>query len=161
LKNKAAFFDRDGVILNDTGLYYIYKPEDVKINPGIIESLKKLSDNGYLLIVISNQGGIGKGIYGKKETDRVHQILDETFKTHGIIISEYYYCPHHTDTGKCLCRKPDSLMVEKAIARFSIDRSKSILIGDSERDIVAAQKAGIRGVKIEPNQDIRPVLRQI
>jgi D-glycero-D-manno-heptose 1,7-bisphosphate phosphatase len=152
--NKAVFIDRDGVINNDEGLYYIYKPSDFKLNSGIIENLLRLKKAGYLLIIISNQGGIGKKLYTKNDSDHLHTILNNKLIETGISIEEFYFCPHHPDTGNCLCRKPDSLLFEKAIARFGIDPDKSYVIGDSPRDIEAAEKAGIKGILVHKNSDI-------
>ncbi len=78
--NKAVFFDRDGVINNEAGLYYIFKPEDFRLNPGIREALKALSDRGYLLIVITNQGGIAKGFYSRRDVDEIHRLMSSDAK---------------------------------------------------------------------------------
>lgn len=153
--NKAVFIDRDGVINNDEGLYYIYKPEHLKFNVGVIDNLKLLHDAGYMLIVISNQGGIGKALYKKSDTDFLHGMMDNIFRASGVEIVEYYYCPHHPDSGSCICRKPDSLLIEKAIARHNIDPALSYMIGDSPRDIEAAEKVGVCGFLIHKNEDIR------
>lgn len=159
--NKAIFLDRDGVINSDVGHYYIYKVEDFKINDGIIESLQKFQEAGFLLIVISNQGGIAKGVYKKEDTDKVHQYFKNILSEKGIYIQEIYYCPHHSDIEKCICRKPDSQMIEKAIARFDIDISKSFFIGDSQRDIESAKKAKINAIKIDSNQNISDICETI
>jgi D-glycero-D-manno-heptose 1,7-bisphosphate phosphatase len=151
---KAIFLDRDGVINSDIGHYYIYKPEDFTINTGIIEALIELKRKGYIFIVISNQGGISKGTYSKQDVDRVHNKLINTLKQHNIELLEIYYCPHHSNIEKCLCRKPNSLMLEKAVARFNIDVTKSYMIGDNITDIKAAENIGIKGIKIKSNQNI-------
>ena len=153
--NKAVFIDRDGVINNDNNLYYIYKPEDFKLNEGIIQNIVLLKSAGFLVIVVSNQGGIGKGLYKKEDTEKLHQILKEEVLKAGPNIDEIYYCPHHPDTSQCLCRKPDSLLIEKALARFNIDPASSYLIGDSQRDIEAAGKAGIKGMLVTKNSNIK------
>lgn len=152
--NKAVFLDRDGVLFDDTGLYYIYKPEDLRLCPGVIDALKLLSQKGYMLIVISNQGGIGKGLYTKAETDAAHQWLDQQLLAQGIKISAYYYCPHHPESSNCFCRKPSSLLIEKAIACYQIDITKSFFIGDSARDMEAAGKVGLHGIKTTTNQNL-------
>ncbi|MCX7986427.1 MAG: HAD family hydrolase [Bacteroidales bacterium] len=159
--NKAVFLDRDGVINNDEGLYYIYRPEDFKINPGIAESIAMLNKSGFLVIVVSNQGGIGKGLYNKEDTEQLHKLLKTKITQNGGRIDEIYYCPHHPDTGLCLCRKPSGLMIEKAIARFSLDKTQCYLIGDSPRDIEAAENAGIKGILVPKNADILPICRSI
>jgi len=155
--NKAVFIDRDGVINSDEGHYYIYKTEDFKINEGVIPSLKMLQEAGYLLIVISNQSGIAKGLYSKTDTDKIHDSLKNMMAKEKIQLTEIYYCPHHPDQGRCICRKPDSLMIEKAIARFDIDIKKSFLIGDSARDVEAALKVGLKGIRVHKNTNIYEV----
>ena len=152
--NKAVFIDRDGVINNDEGCYYIYKPADFKLNDGIVENICALKKAGFLLIIISNQGGISKGIYKKTDTDLLHNMLRERIKRIGCQIDEIYYCPHHQDIENCLCRKPESLLLEKAIARFNIDVTQSFFIGDSERDIEAAEKVCIKGILVRKNSNI-------
>jgi len=149
---KTVFLDRDGVINNDTGHYYIYKIEDFVINENVIESLIYLKKQGFYFIVISNQGGISKGIYTKADVSKIHDFLTFEFAKHQIEFLEIYYCPHHNSIEKCLCRKPQSLLFEKAIARFKIDVNQSFMIGDSVRDIEAAKLADIKGIKIESNK---------
>jgi len=158
MENKAIFLDRDGVINNPGDNYYVWKTEEFVLNNHIINTLKKYQDSGYLLIIISNQGGIAKGIYSKIETDKVHEYLKSELLKHEIFITEIYYCPHHSDVSNCLCRKPKSLLIEKAVARFSIDIPKSFLIGDSNRDIEAAENIGLRGILIRKNASLPDIL---
>jgi D-glycero-D-manno-heptose 1,7-bisphosphate phosphatase len=149
-KRKAIFLDRDGVLIQERG-DYTWLLEDLKINSGVVEALQQFTKQGFLLIVISNQAGIGKGLYSKADADYLHHHISRNLGLNGIKIEEYYYCPHHPTTGKCICRKPDSLLLEKAIARFNIDPTQSYFIGDADRDIEAGLKAGVIAVKIEPN----------
>jgi D-glycero-D-manno-heptose 1,7-bisphosphate phosphatase len=158
---KAIFLDRDGVLLNDAGRYYIYKIDDIKINNGVIDALKSLINMGFLLVVISNQGGIAKQIYTKEDVENIHSELKRQFKIEGIDIKEYYYCPHHSDVEKCLCRKPEPLLIEKALARFNIDPNKSFMIGDNKKDIDAGKRVGLSCIKIKPNQNLLDILSQI
>ncbi len=159
--NKAIFIDRDGVINNDKGLYYIYKLSDFKLNEGIIEHICNFKRKGYLVIIISNQGGIGKGLYTRNDTDVLNNIILNEVKKNGESIDEIYYCPHHPDSGKCLCRKPLPLLIEKAIARFGINANDSFLIGDSPRDIEAAINAGVKGILVEKNTNIADIYNKI
>jgi len=161
MKKKALFLDRDGVILNDENCYYIYKPEHYKINKEIIENLALISGKGYIFIVISNQSGIAKGLYSKCDTDQINKMLQNDLQKHGISVTEFYYCTHHPDIENCFCRKPGSLLIEKAIARFGIDRTKSFFIGDNNSDIEAAAAAGLSPYRIRSNEDITSVCRQI
>lgn len=159
--NKAIFIDRDGVINSDIGHYYIYKPEDFILNEGIIEALQQFKEAGYLLIVISNQGGVDKGMYTCDDVEAVHQKMRYLLEQKGIELSEIYYCPHHNEVQKCMCRKPSNLNIEKAIARFDIDRAQSWMIGDSDRDILAGKASNLHTLKIESNENILPFVNTI
>lgn len=159
--NKAVFIDRDGVINSDEGLYYIWKEADFKLNTGVVEGIKTLYNNEFEIIIISNQGGIGLGMYTRAQTEHLHSIFLKKMNENGIEIREIYYCPHHPKTGMCTCRKPQNLMIEKAIARFGIDRTHSFLIGDSIRDIEAGEASSLICFKIESNENIEPICKQI
>lgn len=150
---KVIFLDRDGVINKERG-DYTFKIIDFEINEGVFDFLKTAQEKGFEFIVITNQGGISKGIYNKNDVYLVHAHMLTQFNNVGLTILEVYFCPHHSDVEKCICRKPDSLMLEKAIARFNIDKAMSFMIGDSQRDIDAATKVGIRSFIIEPNSNL-------
>jgi len=152
--NKAIFLDRDGVINSNANHYYVYQSSDFILNKGVTETLKLLIKKGYLLIIISNQGGVSKKKYSKADIDKLNKHINSLFANSHIKILESYYCPHHSDIEKCICRKPDSLLIEKAVARFKIDIPKSYMIGDSERDIKAAEKLGIKGIKVKANGNL-------
>jgi D-glycero-D-manno-heptose 1,7-bisphosphate phosphatase len=158
---KAIFLDRDGIINNNENRYYISEPGDLILNDGITEALKTLRDLNFHLIIISNQSGISKKIFSKEDCERVHDRLKKILSGHGIPITEIYYCPHHPEVENCLCRKPESLLFEKALARFNIDPSQSWMIGDSERDITAAEKAGLKTILVKSNEDIRKYINTI
>ncbi len=158
---KAIFLDRDGVINSDIGHYYIYKIEDFVINDGIITSLKKFQEAGYKLFIISNQGGVAKGIYSCEDVDKVHTYLEYRLEEHGVFLEEIYYCPHHESAANCSCRKPSPFMINMAIEKYGIDVKKSYLIGDSKRDIEAAEAAKVKGIKIDANEDISIYCDQI
>lgn len=151
--NKAVFLDRDGVINRERG-EYTFRVEDFEFLDGVEEALKTFGERGYLLIIISNQSGIAKGLYGIEDVEKINTHILKYFKARNIDITEIYYCPHHDDYGKCLCRKPAALMLEKALARFQIEAAGSYMIGDMDRDIEAATKLGIKGIKILPNSII-------
>ncbi len=158
--NKAVFLDRDGVINREIG-EYVFSEDKFLLNDELIPSLQLLNENHFLLIIVTNQGGISKGLYTKDDVEMLHRNLQSGFRKEDIKISEIYYCPHHQDVEKCLCRKPNSLMLEKAIARFDIDVNRSYMIGDSERDIEAAAKVGIKGIQIQANTSILPICKEI
>ena len=158
---KVVFLDRDGVINNPHEHYYVHRIEDFAINEGIVEGLQSLRDQGYKFVVITNQGGINKGEFSVEDVDRLHAHMVSEFSQHGIEFLAIYYCPHHDTIEKCLCRKPEPLMLEKAISRFDIDRDQSWFIGDKQSDIDAGSSAGVKSILIDKNQDIREVLHKI
>lgn len=158
---KAVFFDRDGTINCDEGHYYIYKPEDFVFNPGVIEGMKRLQEAGYLLFVITNQGGVAKGIYTHEDVEKVHRKMCGELSAQGVRITKVYYCPHHESVKTCVCRKPSPYMVNRAIEEFHIDKLNSWFIGDSNRDVECAVAAGVRPIRIRKNQDITSAVQQI
>ena len=155
--NKAVFLDRDGVINRERG-DYTWLLEDFILNDGVVEALSEFHRRGYLLIVISNQSGIAKGFYSKEDVDYLHLHLQRVLRNKEIELTEIYYCPHHPSVTSCLCRKPDSLMLEKAIARFQIDVSQSYFIGDAGRDVEAGKRAGVNTILVEPNSSLLSAL---
>ena len=161
MMKKAIFLDRDGTINNNCDHYYIWHKEELLLNPGVIETLAELRSRGYMLIVISNQGGISKGEFSAEDVDALHMHLRSMLEQEGVSLDEIYYCPHHSMVETCLCRKPQSLMIEKALARFGIDPASSWMIGDAERDVEAGKTASLRTILIEPNSDLRKILELI
>jgi len=148
---KAVFLDRDGVINHDPG-DYTTSLNEFEILPGTIEILKKWFDEGYGLIVITPQGGIDRDLYTEDTVIAMHQYLQGMCNLQGFAIDAFYYCVHHPlKTGNCLCRKPGSLMVEKALHKFNLMPQNCVMIGDRERDVQAAEGAGVRGIQIELN----------
>lgn len=155
-KQKAVFLDRDGVINHDPG-DYTGSLQEFTILPGVIETLVSFTEKGYAVAVITNQGGIAKGRYSLKDFYEIDAYMRGAFEKAGVRFLETYFCPHHDVVCRCLCRKPGSGMVEKAVARHNIDPAASFMIGDKMRDLEAAAGAGVRGVKIDVNQDLRTV----
>ena len=157
---KAIFLDRDGVIITERGDYN-YLPADINLVHGIAEALRELAKKGYIFIVITNQGGIARGLFTHERVEEIHAGLKVFFEKENIEILEFYYCPHHPSTSACICRKPASLMLERAIARFDIDAKQSWFIGDTDRDIEAGEKAGVQTLLIPANADLREWIGEI
>jgi len=155
-KNKAVFLDRDGVINEDFG--YVHKIEDFYIIEEVYPALKKLIDNGYKLVVITNQSGIGMGYYTEDDFFKITDYMNKKLSENGIKIDKVYYCPHHPEgkiekyAKKCDCRKPGTKMIEDAVKEFNIDLSKSYLIGDKETDIEAGKKMGLKTALVKTGQ---------
>ena len=144
MQQKCIFLDRDGVLNRERG-DYTYTLEDFEVLPGVPEALALLKQNGFLLIVVTNQGGVAKGLYKKADVMACHQKLQ---KACGGLIDAIYYAPSHPDYSESLSRKPDSLMLERAIARYDIDPAQSWMVGDSHRDLEAAEKVGVRTIMV-------------
>ena len=148
--NKCIFLDRDGVINLERG-DYTYHKEDFKILPGVVDSLKKLKEQGYLLIVVTNQAGISRGIYSRDQMYECHSILQQSC---GHIIDDIYYCPYHPTLTESIARKPGTLMFERAIAKYNIDTQLSWMVGDRERDLIPAEKLGMKTILVSGNAKI-------
>lgn len=151
-QKRAVFLDRDGVINVERG-DYISRFEDFEILPHVAPGLQCLRDAGFIFIVITNQGGIAKGLYDVNELSKMHAFMESELLKIGVQFADIYYCPHHPDFGNCLCRKPHSLLVEKAISKHRINPENSIFIGDKPRDIACGEAVGVKGILIEPNEN--------
>lgn len=149
----TIILDRDGVVLEERG-EYTFKIADSKVLTDNIEALKKYSNSlqeKYQFFILTNQGGIAKGLYTIAEVDAIHNLIQNEFVKRGLCIVDYYVCPHHNDFGKCLCRKPKSGLYEKIVAKYSLSPNECIMIGDKERDIIPAKALGMHTVLIESN----------
>jgi D-glycero-D-manno-heptose 1,7-bisphosphate phosphatase len=164
---KVLFLDRDGVINKEKN--YVHKIEDFEFIDGVFEGCKNALENGYQIIVITNQAGIARGYYTEEDFQILtHWMIDE-FKKRDIDILDVFYCPHHPDfTGECECRKPKPGMILEAAKKYSIDLKNSILVGDKNSDIEAGKRAGINnlylidtGHKIEKNLWNIPILNSL
>jgi D-glycero-D-manno-heptose 1,7-bisphosphate phosphatase len=144
MKTKCIFLDRDGV-LNVDNPNYTYRVEDFKIIPGVVKALATLKKSGFLLVVVTNQSGIAKGIYTQAQVEECHNYFQ---KECGGLIDHFYFSPYHRTVTESLATKPGTLMFEKAISRFNIDIQTSWMIGDRGRDIVPARLLGIKTIQI-------------
>ena len=153
----AVFIDRDGVIVEDPG--FVHKIEDFKIIPNAIEGLKLLKN--YKLFIITNQSGIGKGIYTIEDFLRFNNYLIEQLEKHKIKIQKTYYCPHKREDN-CECRKPKIKFLKDAEKEFKIDLKKSFVIGDRKSDFELGKNASCRtihvltGHGIHSKNDVKP-----
>ena len=144
---KALFLDRDGVININHG--YVHTPANTDWVPGIFELVAKAHARGYLLIVVTNQAGIGRGLYAEAAFLDYTTWMHAQFAARGTPLLATYWCPHHPEAGigdyrvDCDCRKPRPGMLLEAIARFDIDPARSLMIGDKQGDLDAAAAAGV------------------
>lgn len=139
MKRKAVFFDRDGVINFDKG--YVYSQKEFEFCSGIFNLLSYYKSQDYLLFVVTNQSGIARGYYSTQDfLDLTEYMQSEIMKKLGFAFDKIYFCPH---LEGCQCRKPKTGMFEEANMDFKIDFEKSIMIGDKQSDMQAAQSIGI------------------
>jgi len=145
--NRALFLDRDGVINVDYG--YVYKPDDIVFVDGIFELVEKAKKEKFMVVVITNQAGIGKGYYSETDFYELMSWMKDKFVKHGGKIDAVYFCPFHLEGGigyykkGADCRKPKPGMILKAELELNLDLSSSILIGDKISDIEAGLAAGV------------------
>lgn len=155
--NKVVFLDRDGVINREIGTY-VYQIQNFRFNEGLENALKYWRDLGYSFAVVTNQGGISKQLYKPEDVECIHSFLSAWFERLDLNLLTISYCPHHDLHEACICRKPNSLMLERIIARYDVLVKDSFLIGDSPRDIEAAKKVGLRGFLIEANSNLNDLI---
>jgi len=150
---KAVFLDRDGVINKYPGdKEYVKSWEEFQFLPGAQNALRKLTDKGFKIFVISNQAGVSKGVYSKDSLDSITENMLKDFKGRGIDISGVYYCTHK-DEDNCPCRKPKTGLIDMAVAKLKgegrkIELLESYFIGDTLKDMEAGKKAGLKTVLV-------------
>ncbi len=143
--NRAIFLDRDGTINVDHG--YLHNPLDLEFIEGSVEALARLSRSGYMLIIITNQSGIGRGYFGVDGFEAFNGALVEALAREGVKITDTFMCPHSPDEV-CECRKPQPFMVQRAIEKYNIDPTKSFMLGDKSSDVECGVRAGVRSFRI-------------
>ncbi len=151
MKFAAVFLDRDGTINEDPG--YLGEPEKVKLLPGVAKALSYLKNElNFLLIVISNQSGIARGLITKDKVEEVNKRINEILLNDNVSINAFYYCPSHPDFNDledCACRKPSPKLVFDAAKELEVDLSTSYFIGDSVSDIECGKNAGLKTILVK------------
>jgi D-glycero-D-manno-heptose 1,7-bisphosphate phosphatase len=146
---QAVFLDRDGVINIDKG--YVHKKADFDWMEGAIDTIRRFNELGYLVFVVTNQGGIARGLYTEQDVLELHDWLQNELNQQGAHIDQFYYCPHHIDgvvpehSIVCDCRKPEPGMILTAAKEWPVDLGCSVMIGDKPSDMAAAANAGVKG----------------
>jgi len=140
LSTKAVFLDRDGVINEEVG--YLHKIKDFKFIHGVFDSCNHFLSLGYQIVIVTNQSGIGRGLYKEEDFHILNQWMLDNFEQEGVRILDVFFCPHGPDDN-CYCRKPKPGLFKDAKEKHDIDMNKSWMIGDKEADIEAANNAGI------------------
>jgi len=139
----AAFLDRDGTLMEDTG--YIGDPRRVRLLPKVPEALLALERAGFARIVVTNQSGVARGMFGEPDVLDVHRELGRQLAAHGATIDAFYYCAHLSD---CDCRKPATGLALRAVREGSLALESSVVFGDRGTDIGLAQNLGIPGILV-------------
>ncbi len=145
---QAIFFDRDGILNEEVG--YLWEVERFKWIDGARDAVKLCNELGLLAVVVTNQGGIARGLYTARDVDNLHAFMQRGLSEVGAHIDAFYYCPHHPEgvvenfSVVCDCRKPKPGLILRACKELDIDPARSIMFGDSQRDIEAARAAGLR-----------------
>jgi D-glycero-D-manno-heptose 1,7-bisphosphate phosphatase len=151
--NKCVFLDRDGVLNREIG-NYVFRPEELIIPAGVPEALQLLKGAGYKLVVVTNQAGIAQGLYTRREVLLIYGLIQDACNG---ALDALYFSPYHPRyDSESLSRKPGSLMLEKATARFGIDPARSWMVGDRRRDLEAARRLDVRGIFIRNDQETAP-----
>jgi len=146
---RAVFLDRDGTL--NIEKHYLYKAADWEFVPGAVEAVRKINEKGWLAIVVTNQAGIARRMYGEADVDALHGYVDGLLEAAGAKIDAYYMCPHHPEFGavrECECRKPAPGMLLRAARDFLVDLTQSFMIGDKGSDAEAARRAGVTPVLV-------------
>ncbi len=147
---KAVFLDRDNTINEDPG--YLHDPGDVVLKKGAGEAIRMLKDAGFLIIVVSNQSGVGRGYFGTDAVEAVNRRVAELLSAYGAEPHAFYYCPH-TPEEDCVCRKPEIGLFLEAGRDFEIDTQGSYMVGDKMSDVEFGKKAGIRSILLSEKSD--------
>jgi D-glycero-D-manno-heptose 1,7-bisphosphate phosphatase len=155
----AVFLDRDGTILDELG--YVTPDSALHLYPYSLDAIRVLSTSGFAVVVITNQGGVGLGLYDEAFVDRTHAALDARIAAAGGRVAGWYYCPHHPEavipSFKCVCecRKPATGLVSRAAQELGIDFARSWVVGDQWRDIEVAHRTGARSILVRTGYGAR------
>lgn len=148
MSRRAVFLDRDGTLIRDAE--YIRDPAEVELLPGAANALRRLNDAGIPVVVVTNQSGIARGFFTESDYQRVHARMEELLAAErGARIDATYFCPHHPDfTGPCDCRKPRTLLFERAATQLGLSTEGSWYLGDRLRDIQPARQLLGTGIMV-------------
>lgn len=146
---KAVFLDRDGVIneVLTKRVKFVNRPDQLYFLPGVAEAVRLLNKTFDHIFVVTNQGGVGLGFMKESELQKIHDHMIKELKKEGAVIDEAVYCPHKPKSG-CDCRKPNSKLIEQLAEQYIVDLSSSYMVGDTDTDIIAGNKAGTKTVFI-------------
>ena len=158
LKGVTVFLDRDGTLNHEVS--YIRNPEELQMIAGAADSVARLNRAGARVVLITNQSGIGRGMFTPEVLEATHSRLRELLAASGAQLDAIYFCPHHPDDG-CLCRKPGTLMVERAQRDLGLDLARAYVIGDQSRDVELGHRTGMKAVLVKTGPTSAEALVQL
>lgn len=150
--NRAVFLDRDGTIIEEVG--YLNDPGKMQLLPYSCSSIKTLNQNGFYVIVISNQSGVARGYFSEEQVHIINQKLQEKLRQKGAHIDAFYFCPHHPQGSVakyrmiCNCRKPNIDLLKQAAKNLKLNLSQCYFVGDKETDVLTSNNAGCKTVLV-------------
>jgi histidinol-phosphate phosphatase family protein len=144
-RRAALFVDRDGTLVREIG--YLSSPDDVELLPGVARALRTAREAGLPVIVISNQSGVGRGLFTLERVYAAMARLRERLRVEGVEPDAIYFCPHRPEDG-CRCRKPNPELLERAAEDQGLSLRDSVMVGDKRIDAATGQNAGGRGVLV-------------
>ncbi|MEM0128770.1 MAG: HAD-IIIA family hydrolase [Thermoplasmata archaeon] len=154
----ALFVDRDGTLMPD--LHYLGDADRVEVYRGVAEALALAHAHGLDIVCVTNQSGVERGLYTPDQVDRVHRALAERIAAAGGVLDAVYYCPHLPETG-CRCRKPGTLLFERARDERGIDLRRSAIVGDRWLDVAAGHRLGMLTATVPPIGHRAEILAEI
>jgi D-glycero-D-manno-heptose 1,7-bisphosphate phosphatase len=158
---RAAFLDRDGVLNRRAPpADYVKSAAEFVWLAGAREGVLRLNDEGWLVLVVTNQRGVARGLMTAQDVEAIHDKAQRELRQIGAHVDGFYYCPHN-DADECACRKPQPGLILRAAQDWHVDLGASILIGDDDRDIEAARRAGVRGRRMPTDGDLTQTLAEI
>jgi D-glycero-D-manno-heptose 1,7-bisphosphate phosphatase len=160
LARRAFFLDRDGVLNRRAppGEYVKSAAEFVWLT-GAREGVRRLNDEGWLVLVVTNQRGVALGLYGAADVEAIHARAQRELHEIGAHVDGFYFCPHGDEDG-CACRKPQPGLILRAAQEWNVDLADSYLIGDDARDVEAARRAGVRARQVASDANLAQALTE-
>lgn len=149
---KAVFLDRDGTIIED--VCHLHRIEDIRILPGVPEAIRRLNEVGWLVIVVTNQSVVARGLLSEDQLKVIHKVIDKRLANRGARIDAWYYCPHHPGgivreySIECECRKPKPGMLLRAAREYDITLECSWMVGDKQSDVECGSRLGLRSIQL-------------
>ena len=159
MNRKTIFLDRDGVI-NEEKKDYVKNLKEFKIIDGSLQAIKLLKKNNFRVVIITNQSAINRGLLSVEKLNEIHDFLKSKLLDLDTTLDGIYFCPH-TPNENCMCRKPKPGLLQQAISELDINIKDSLMIGDSQTDIDAANSIGCKSILLNKNQNLLQVVKEL